>query len=100
MAQAGAVNSGNIDVPDGWRLVYKRESVVGVYMNGALFDREIVEPALVSLPSAASSLFYKYRVPDGEAYVPHDQVQQTGQEWGWELWSAETGEFRDVDADG
>ena len=100
LAPAGTVNLGKIDAPDGWRLVYKRESVLGVYINNVLFEREIIEPTLVPLPGASSSLFYKYRVSDGEAYVPHDQVQQTGQKWGWELWSAETGEFRDVDADG
>ncbi|MCL5779284.1 DEAD/DEAH box helicase [Limibaculum sp. FT325] len=100
LAPAGAVNLANIKVPDGWRLVYKRRSVLGVYMNGVLFERELIEPMLVTFPGAAPSLFYKYHVPEGDAYVPHDQIQPTGQEWGWELWCAETGEFREVEADG
>lgn len=99
LAPAGAVVLADIDVPDGWRLVYKRGSVVGVYLNGVLYEREVIEPMIVAFPGAASSLFYKYRVPEGDAYVPHDQVQPTGQEWGWELWNSETAEFQDVDAE-
>lgn len=100
LAPAGTFNPGKIDVPDGWRLVYRRGSILGCYMNGVLFERELIEPTLVSLPGGESSLFYKYRVSDGDAYVPHDQIQPTGQEWGWELWDSETGEFREVEADG
>jgi len=99
LAPAGTVTRAEPDVPDGWRLVYKRGSVVGVYSNGVLYDREIIEPIMYALPESAPSLFYKYQIPDGSAYIPHDQVQATGQEWGWELWNSETAEFRDVDSE-
>ena len=93
----GTITKENIDIPDGWRLVYKRGSILGVYMNGVLFERELIEPLMLELPGAPSALFYKYRVPDGEAFVPHDQIQTTGQDWGWELWNSDTNEFRDME---
>lgn len=99
LSPAGAISANNINVPDGWRLVYKRGSILGVYMNGSMFEREILEPSLVAFPGAPPALFYRYRVPNGEAYVPHDQVQQTGQEWAWELWNSETKEFREIESD-
>jgi len=100
LALAGSINVSHIEVPDGWRLVYKRGSMLGVYRNGVLFEREILEPTLVVLPGTAPALFYKYRVPDGGgAYVPHDQIERTGQDWAWELWNSETKEFRDIESD-
>lgn len=100
LTPAGTLNVSHIDVPDGWRLVYKRGSIVGIYKNGVLFEREILEPALVELPGAAPALYYKYPAPEGGSqYVPHDQIERTGQDWAWELWNSETKEFRDIETD-
>lgn len=100
LTPAGTLNVSHIDVPDGWRLVYKRGSIVGIYRNGVLFEREILEPALVELPGAAPALYYKYPAPEGGSqYVPHDQIERTGQDWAWELWNSETKEFRDIETD-
>jgi len=97
LAPPGTIDFSNIEIPDGWRLVYKRGSIVGIYMNGVLFERELIEPTIVPFPGSTSALFYKYRVNDGDAYIPHDQIEAVGQEWGWELWNPDTGEFRDVE---
>ena len=100
LTPAGTLNVSHIDVPDGWRLVYKRGSIVGIYKNGVLFEREILEPALVELPGAAPALYYKYPAPEGGSqYVPHDQIERTGQDWAWELWNSKTKEFRDIETD-
>lgn len=100
LTPAGTLNVSHIEVPDGWRLVYKRGSIVGIYRNAVLFEREILEPALVELPGAAPELYYKYPAPQGGSqYVPHDQIERTGQEWAWELWNSETKEYRDLETD-
>ena len=103
LSTTGAFNLDNITVPDGWRLVYKRGSILGVYVHGTLFDREIIGPELFSFPGETSStLFYRYRLSgeDGIGRVPHDQIQQTGQDWGWELWNPDTDEFQEVENEG
>lgn len=99
LTPVGTLDVSHIQVPDGWRLVYKRGSLLGVSINGTMFEREILEPMLAEFPGDPPALFYKYRSNGGGAYVPHDQVEQTGQEWAWELWNSETKEFRDVETD-
>lgn len=100
LTPAGTLNVTHIEVPDGWRLVYKRGSIVGIYINGVLLEREILEPALVELPGAAPALYYKYAAPEGGSkYVPHDQIERAGQDWAWELWNSNTKEFRDIETD-
>ncbi|MCC0074789.1 MAG: DEAD/DEAH box helicase [Rhodobacter sp.] len=101
LVPAGTIDTGNIEVPDGWLLVYKRGSVLGIYKNNVLFEREIIEPMFLDFPGVPPALYYKYRVPaEADAFVPHDQIQPTGQEWAWELWNYETGEFREIETDG
>jgi len=100
LAPAGSFVHNHVDVPEGWRLVYKRGSIVGIYMNGVLFEREVLKPALVELPGADPALYYMYSAPEGGSrYVPHDQIEPTGQDWSWELWNAETQEFQDIEDD-
>lgn len=100
LTQAGTQNLTQITVPDGWRLVYKRGSIVSIYINGVPFTREIVEPLIAEFPGAAPALYYKYPAPEGGSkYVPHDQIELTGQDWAWELWNPKTNEFRDVETD-
>lgn len=65
LAPAGTLNVSHIEVPDGWRLVYKRGSILGIYRNGILCEREILEPAPVELPEAAPTLYYMYPSPEG-----------------------------------
>lgn len=98
LAPAGSLNVSHIDVPDGWRLVYKRGSLIGIYIHGILREREILEPTIVELPGADPALYYRYSAPEGGTqYVPHDQIEPTGQDWAWELWNSETEEFKDVE---
>lgn len=97
LTQGGTMYNEEIDVPDGWRLVYKRGSIVGIYLNNVLYDREIINPTLMTLPDSTASLFYEYRKDAGKGYVPHDQIQAKGHEWGFELWNSETGEFQSLE---
>lgn len=100
LTPAGSENFSHIEVPEGWRPVYKRGSIVGIYKNGVLFEREILEPVIVELPGAAPALYYKYSAPEGGSqYVPHDHIEPTGQDWAWELWNSETEEFSDIETE-
>lgn len=98
LAPAGELNTKHLEIPDGWRLTYRRGSLVCVYSNGVLLERELLGPKMVEFPGADGPiLFYRYKTTQGEAFVPHDQIQATGQDWSWELWNPSTGEFQDMD---
>lgn len=99
-----ALGSGQADpgamasAPDGWFQVYKPGSVVCVLYNGNFVEREIIEPKLADpFNTGTPTLFYSYQLNGGAGFVPHDQVQATGQDWSWVLWNPETGEFQELD---
>jgi len=84
--------------PDGWFHVYKPGSIVSVLFNGNFVQREIIEPKLADpFNTGVKTLFYTYRLKSGTDFVPHNQVQPTGQDWPWVVWSPETNEFQDLD---
>jgi hypothetical protein len=42
-------------------------------------------------------LMYRYDTGGrGDAWVPHDQVQKSGQDWHYAFWNPETNEIREV----
>lgn len=89
--------------PEGWLQVYRPGSVVGILSNGVLQEREVVEPRLfdpVGLGEGMLGYVYKNpRNPKGLSFVPHAQVQATGQDWSWVLWNPATGELRELEGD-
>jgi DEAD/DEAH box helicase domain-containing protein len=96
---AGQADLGStISTPDGWFQVYKPGSIVCVLYNGNFVEREIIEPKLADpFNTGLPTLFYSYRLNGGAGFIPHDQVQPTGQEWSWVLWNPDTGEFHELD---
>jgi DEAD/DEAH box helicase domain-containing protein len=86
--------------PDGWYQIYRPGSVVSVLFNGNFVERELLEPKLADpFGTGKPTLFYSYRVSTGTAsgFVPHDQVQATGQDWSWVYWNPGTGEYQELD---
>jgi DEAD/DEAH box helicase domain-containing protein len=84
---------------EGEYLIFAPGSEVAVLHQGVLVDRKLIEPKLFRIGDA-SMLMYRYENAgrDGGAWVPHDQIQPTGQDWHYAFWNPETGEIRDVDA--
>lgn len=83
--------------PDGELIVYSPGSVVSIMQNGTLLERALVAPQL--LPFGGSEmLVYSYDTGGrGMGMVPHDQVQQTGQDWSFSFWNPKTGEMRAIE---
>jgi DEAD/DEAH box helicase domain-containing protein len=82
---------------DGEYLIYAPGSEVAVLHQGVLVDRQLVEPKLFNVGDA-TMLMYRYENGGrGGAWVPHDQVQATGQDWHYAFWNPTTGEIRDAD---
>lgn len=99
-----ALQSGDADgtlslvAPDGWLQVYRPGSTVSIIFNGNFVDREVIEPKLADpFSSGVQTLFYTYRNGSGMGFIPHDQVQATGQEWSWVLWNPTTGEYQELE---
>jgi DEAD/DEAH box helicase domain-containing protein len=89
-----------LDVPEGWFQVYKPGSIVSIMIHGSLVERELVEPRLVdAFGTGMKTLYYQYKKNGGTAFVPHDQVQPTGDAWAWALWNPVTSEYRELDDD-
>jgi DEAD/DEAH box helicase domain-containing protein len=85
-------------VPDGFLQVYKPGSVVSIFLNGVLSHRELIEPKFIDpFETGTKQLFYSYKNDRGVGYIPHNQVQPTGQDWSWTLWNPETKEYQELD---
>jgi len=81
--------------PEGELVVYEPGSVVSVRIAGTLMERELLEPKLFTFGDT-TMLMYRYKNrDDGESWVPHDQVEPTGQDWKHVIWNPETGTFID-----
>lgn len=90
----------SITAPDGWFQIYKPGSVVSILLHGEFVEREIIEPRLADpFQTGTKTLWYvyRYRTNTGTAFVPHDQVRATGQDWSWVLWNPDTGEFQELE---
>ena len=90
-----------IQVPDGFLQIYKPGSIVSVFLNGVIYEREIIEAIHKDFfGTGYKQLFYRYRNPRSDsvdAFAPHDQIQPTGHNWSWILWNPDTGEYRDLE---
>jgi DEAD/DEAH box helicase domain-containing protein len=88
----------SVQKPDGWYQIYRPGSIVSVLHNGNFVERELLEPKLADpFGTGTPTLYYSYRVNKGSGFVPHDQVQATGQDWSWIYWNPETGEYQELD---
>jgi DEAD/DEAH box helicase domain-containing protein len=87
-----------IKLPEGWYQVYKPGSVVSVFSNGNLVERELEQPELKDPFSlGVMTLYYKYNSGKTVGFIPHEQVQPTGQDWAWIMWNPTTGEYQELD---
>lgn len=83
--------------PDGELVIYSPGSVVAVMQNGALLERTLIAPQILPF-GGADMLVYSYDTGGrGLGMVPHDQVQQTGQDWTYSFWNPKTGEMRTIE---
>jgi DEAD/DEAH box helicase domain-containing protein len=98
--QEGALSPGQqLAPPDGELVVYEPGSVVSVRINGTLVERELLEVQFLSMGDT-KLLMYRYKNrDDGDSWVPHDQVEPTGQDWKQVFWNPKTGVFTDPEED-
>ena len=81
--------------PDGELVVYEPGSIVSVRMNGTLVERELLEVTFLSM-GETKILMYRYKNrEDGDSWVPHDQIEPTGQDWKQVFWDPASNIFSD-----
>lgn len=87
--------------PDGELVVYEPGSIVSVRMNGTLVERELLEVTFLNM-GETKLLMYRYKNrDDGDSWVPHDQIEPTGQDWKQVFWNPGSNTFSDPeDSDG
>lgn len=97
----GAMPPGRqLAAPDGELVVYEPGSFVSVRVNGTLVERELLEVKFVDLGDT-KLLMYRYKNrDDGDSWVPHEQVEPTGQDWKLSFWNPVTNTFIDPENDG
>ena len=100
LASASAESLGviNVNVPDGWLQVFKPGSIVGIFINPSIVERELIEPVYRDFFGTGSpELYYSYRNDNGPAFTPHRGIEPVGQDWEWILWNPDTGEYREFE---
>lgn len=88
----------DIEVPDGWYLVFKPGSTVLVPLGGAYLERKLIRPLLVEIDLGVPELYYVYEQSNETvtARIPATAIQP-GDEYEYILWNPETGEFREIE---
>ncbi len=82
---------------DGEYLIYAPGSEVALLHQGVLVDRILIAPRLMPVGNA-TMLMYSYENGNrGSSWIPHDQIQPTGQNWHYAFWNPDTNEIRDAD---
>ena len=97
--QAGGVSAERSLAPeDGEYVIYTPGSEVAVLHQGVFVERRVLEPILQSVGDT-QMLMYRYDTGNrgGSGFVPHDQIQATGQDWSYSYWNPVTGEIRPVE---
>ncbi|HEX8446881.1 MAG TPA: DEAD/DEAH box helicase [Sphingomonas sp.] len=87
-----------LTAPDGELVVFEPGSLVSVRIGGTLVERELLEPRLFDFGDT-KMLMYRYKNrEDGDSWVPHDQVEATGQDWKQVFWNPKTGDYIDPES--
>ncbi len=96
---AGSIGAVNINVPDGWLLVFKPGSVVGVFINPSFVERELIEPVYRDFfGTGEPQLYYSYRTGGEQvSFTPHEGIEAVGQDWELILWNPNTGAYQALD---
>jgi DEAD/DEAH box helicase domain-containing protein len=82
---------------DGEYVIFAPGSEVAILHQGSLVDRKLIEPKFFNV-GATKMLMYRYDTGGhGDAWVPHDQIQPSGQEWHYAIWNPTTGEIKDTE---
>ena len=90
-----------VNVPDGWLQVFKPGSIVGVFINPNIVERELIEPVYRDFfDTGQPELYYSYQTDSGARFTPHQGIEAVGQDWEWVLWNPQTGEYRDLETTG
>lgn len=99
--QEGSMPVGQqLTAPDGELVVFEPGSIVSVRINGTLVERELLEVKFLDM-GETKLLMYRYKNrDDGDSWVPHEQVEPTGQDWKQVFWDPVTNEFTDPEEDG
>jgi len=81
----------------GEMLIYAPGSVVVVPFRGELLERCLLEPQVLA-QGDSETVMYRYESSPGvQAWVPHAQLQPTGQDWRYAIWSRYDGQIRDLE---
>lgn len=84
-----------LSAPSGELVVYEPGSIVSVRINGTLFERELLEVKFFDIGDT-KLLMYRYKNrDDGDSWVSHEQIEQTGQDWKQVFWNPVTNTFED-----
>jgi DEAD/DEAH box helicase domain-containing protein len=84
-----------LSAPNGELVVYEPGSLVSVRINGTLVERELLEVKFLEMGDT-KLLMYRYKNrDDGDSWVPHDQIEPTGQDWKQVFWNPTTNTFED-----
>ncbi|HEV2174489.1 MAG TPA: hypothetical protein VGR71_13025, partial [Nitrospira sp.] len=99
LRQGSAAAERALTPADGEFVVFTPGSIVAILNQGVLVERELVSPLLYDI-DGTRMLMYRYENGGrGPAFVPHEQIQPTGQEWSYSYWNPTTGEVRPVEQD-
>ncbi|WP_298165308.1 DEAD/DEAH box helicase [Novosphingobium sp.] len=86
---------GHLVAPDGELVVYEPGSLVSVRINGTLVERELLGVQFLDMGDT-KLLMYRYKNrDDGVSWVPHDQIEPTGQDWKQVFWNPANNTFSD-----
>lgn len=84
--------------PAGEIMIYAPGSIVGVRINGALVERELLGHNIVDFAGSKFLGYFYNSQPGVSSIIPHDQIEAIGHEWRQVLWDPQVNEIREIAA--
>lgn len=76
--------------------VFKPGSEVEVPYYGRYVKRKLLNPKLVESEDGTKNVQYEFADDNGVAFIMHDHIHKTGQEWAMIGWNPETNKFKEL----
>lgn len=89
--------AGSPRLKPGEHLIFAPGSKMGVSVHGEIVERRLIEPQLLTLGDV-DTVMYRYEANPGvQAWVPHEQLRTTGQDWHYAIWTPSDGRIRAIE---
>lgn len=80
-----------------WLKIYRPGTQIQIARYDKKFQRELLEPRVTRHEDGQLTIEYAYIDGGGHGFIPHGNVEPTGNDWSLVLWNPQTREYKELD---